>query len=149
VARPEVPDTSALLDAVRRPDRWPALRRSLQSGHVWLSAVVVAELYAGTRSADDALFLDRIVAAMQRVGRMLIPTEADWARAGRLIARRIRLQGELRPRDHLADVLILVSAARLNGAVITANLRHFEAWGRLANAAGLDVVVRSTTEPNA
>jgi uncharacterized membrane protein len=28
------------------------------------------------------------------------PTAADWTRAGRLIARRIRLQGGLRPRDH-------------------------------------------------
>ena len=147
MARPEVPDTSALLDAVRRPERWPALQRSLQSGRVWLSSVVVAELYAGTRSPDDGLLLNRIVAAMQRVDRLLTPSEGDWGRAGRLIARRIRLQGGLRPRDHLADVLILVSAARLHGVVVTANLRHFEAWARLATAAGLDVAVRSSAEP--
>ena len=62
-----------------------------------------------------------------------------------MIARRIRLQGGLRPRDHLADVLILISAARLKGVVVTANLRHFEEWARLATAAGLDVTVRSAT----
>jgi len=146
VARPEVPDTSALLDAVRRPERWPALQRSLESGRTWLSSVVVAELYAGTRSPQDALVLDRIVAAMRRVGRELTPSEGDWARAGRLIARRIRLSGGLRPRDHLADVLILVSAARLGGVVVTANVRHFQAWARLASASGLDVEVRSSAE---
>ncbi|MBA2447405.1 MAG: type II toxin-antitoxin system VapC family toxin [Chloroflexi bacterium] len=146
MARPEVPDTSALLEAVRRPDRWPGLQRSLQSGRVWLSSVVLAELYAGTRSPEEGLLLDRIVAAMQRVERVLTPSNGDWARAGRLIARRTRLQGRLRPRDHLADVLILVSAARLNGVVVTANLRHFEAWARLATAAGLDVAVRSSAE---
>jgi len=146
VARPEVPDTSALLDAVRRPERWPALQRSLESGRTWLSSVVVAELYAGTRSPQDALVLDRIVAAMRRVGRELTPSEGDWARAGRLIARRIRLSGGLRPRDHLADVLILVSAARLGGVVVTANVRHFQAWVRLASASGLDVEVRSSAE---
>ncbi|MBI4493601.1 MAG: PIN domain-containing protein [Chloroflexi bacterium] len=146
MARPDVPDTSALLDALRRPDRWPALDRSLRSGHVWLSSVVVAELYAGTRSPADALLLDRIVAALERVQRVLTPTAADWARAGRLMARRIRLQGDLRPRDHLADVLILVSAARLHGVVVTANLRHFEAWARLAVASGLDVAVRPLAE---
>lgn len=146
MARPEIPDTSALVDAVRRPRRWPHLQRSLLSGHIWLSSVVVAELYAGTRSSGDALLLDRIVAAMRRVDRILTPTQADWARAGRLIARRTRLQGSMRPRDHLADVLILMSAARLHGVVVTANLRHFEAWAHLATAAGLDVVVRSSAE---
>jgi hypothetical protein len=80
---------------------------------------------------------------MQRIDRLLTPDHEDWTRAGRLIARRIRLQGDLRPRDHLADVLILVSAARVDGCVVTANLRHFEAWRRLAVAAGLDVTVRA------
>ncbi len=50
-----------------RPDRWPALERSLQSGRIWLSSVVVTELYAGTRSAEDARHLDRMVIAMQVV----------------------------------------------------------------------------------
>lgn len=143
MARAEIPDTSALLDVLRRPERWPALERSLRSGRVWLSSVVIAELYAGTRSRGDSLLLDRIVAAMNRVERLLTPTAADWARAGRLLARRIRLEGALRPRDHLADVLILVSAARLKGVVISANRKHFQPWARLATAAGLEVAVRS------
>jgi predicted nucleic acid-binding protein len=143
MARPEVPDTSAILDALRRPERWPALERSLLAGQVWLSSVVMAELYAGTRSRDDQAILDRITLVMRRIDRILTPDHSDWIRAGRLMARRVRLQGELRPRDHLADVLILVSAARLHGTVITANLRHVEAWRRLALAAGLDVLVRA------
>jgi predicted nucleic acid-binding protein len=143
MARPEIPDTSALLEVVRRPERWPALHRSLQTGLVWLSSVVLAELYAGTRSPDDQFVLNRIAVAMKRADRLLTPNDDDWIRAGRLIARRVRLHGALRPRDHLADVLILLSAARLRGVVVTANLRHFEVWGRLAVSAGLDVLVRS------
>lgn len=137
-----------LLDAIRRPERWPALLRSLQSGQVWLSSVVLAELYAGTRSPGDRLILDRIAVAMRRRDRLLTPDDEDWIRAGRLIARQIRLHGTLRPRDHLADVLILISAARLGGVVVTANLKHFEAWRRLAVAAGLDVMVRSSEASN-
>jgi predicted nucleic acid-binding protein len=144
MARPEVPDTSALLDAIRRPERWPALLRSMQSGQIWLSSVVLTELYVGSRSADDRLILDRIAMVMRRIDRLLTPDDSDWIRAGRLISRRVRLHGTLRPRDHLADVLILISAARLRGVVVTANLRHFEAWERLAVAAGLDVMVRSS-----
>ncbi len=78
---------------------------------------------------------------MERAGRLLVPTSGEWARAGRLMARYVRLRGPIRPRDHLADLLILVSAARLKGQVLTANLRHFETWAKLATAARLDVTV--------
>jgi hypothetical protein len=102
----------------------------------------------GSRSRDEAVLVNRIVAAMQRVERLLTPTAGDWSQAGRLIARRIRLQGGLPARDHMADVLILVSTARLGGVVVTANLRHVEAWSRLAARAGLDVAVRSSDAPD-
>ncbi len=141
MARAEVPDTSVLIEVIRHPAAWPTFHHALASGRIWLSSVVVAELYAGTRSGGDALLVDRIAVAMQRADRLLTPTPAEWGHAGRLIARRIRLHGTLRPRDHLADVLILVSAARLHGAVVTANVRHFGPWARLASGAGLDVVV--------
>ena len=108
---------------------------------MWLSSIVMAELYARTRSREDALLLDRIVRAMSRVERVLTPTGSDWSRAGRLIARYIRLRGELKPRDHLADVLIVVSAARLSGVVLTANVRHVGMWAELAQKAGLTVGV--------
>jgi predicted nucleic acid-binding protein len=142
VARPEVFDTSTLIDVFDHAERWRSFERSLRSGRVWLSSVVLAELYAGTRSPSDAFALDRIAGAMARVERLIVPSVDDWARAGRMIARRIRVDGALRPRDHLADVLILMSAARIGGVVLTANLRHFEAWERLAHSAGLDVTVQ-------
>jgi predicted nucleic acid-binding protein len=144
MARPEVPDTSALVQAIRRPERWPMMFRAMQTRQVWVSSVVLAELYAGTRSPEDRVIVDRLATAARRMDRLLTPDEGDWVRAGRLISRRVRLHGALRPRDHLADVLIVVSAARLHGVILTANLRHFEAWERLAIAAGLDVMVRSS-----
>lgn len=141
MARDEVPDTGILIQAIRNAAARPAFLHTVASGRRWLSSVAVAELYAGTRSHDDALVVDRIVAAMQRVERVLTPTAREWERAGQLIARYVRLHGAVRPRDHLADVLILVSAARLGGAVVTAYVRHFEIWAQLASAAGLDVTV--------
>jgi hypothetical protein len=38
-------------------------------------------------------------------------------------------------------VLIVVSAARVAGEIITANRRHFEPWTALARRSGLDVTV--------
>ncbi|MDO8673433.1 MAG: PIN domain-containing protein [Dehalococcoidia bacterium] len=139
--RAQIPDTSVLIQFIRDPDMWPSFQKALASGRVWLSSVVVAELYAGTRSPGDAQFLDSIVGALSRVDRTLTPSASDWARAGRLMGRYSRLRGEFRTRDHLADVLILISAARLGGVVLTANPRHFEAWADLARRSGLTVLV--------
>lgn len=137
--RPLVPDTTALIGAIRDPRS--TLLDAILRGQVWLSSVVTCELYAGTRSPDERRLLDRLVRGAARGDRLLVPTQADWVGAGTLIATRIRLQGVLRPRDHLADVLIVVSAARLAADVVTANRRHFEAWTALARRAGLDVAV--------
>jgi predicted nucleic acid-binding protein len=141
VARAEVPDTNVLIQTIREPTTWLAFEQAIGSGQVWLSSVVIAEMYAGTRFREEALLLDRLAAIAKRIDRLITPTEEEWAHAGRLIARRVRLQGALQPRDHLAALLILLSAARLQGAVLTTNLRHFEAWARLAVRAGFDVVV--------
>ena len=77
-----VPDTSALLDAIRRPERSQALLRSLQSEQFWWSSVVLAELYAGTRLPEDRVILDRIATAVRSRGRLLTPNDDDWLRAG-------------------------------------------------------------------
>lgn len=137
MARPLVPDTTEFIDAIREPR--PALFDAIYRGQVWLSAVVACELYAGTRSQGERGLLDRLVRGALRAQRLLVPTSDEWVQAGTLIARRIRLHGTLRPRDHLADVLIVVSTARVAGEVLTANRRHFEAWTELARRAGLDV----------
>jgi hypothetical protein len=44
-------------------------------------------------------------------------------------------------RDHLSDVLLVLSAAQVNGTVLTANLRHLVVWASLARRAGRDVRV--------
>jgi predicted nucleic acid-binding protein len=145
VARPLVPDTTSFVDAIRRSDE--GFFALVQQHRVWLSAVVAGELYAGTRSPAEARLLDRLVRAAASAQRLIVPAAEDWTQAGRLIARRARLRGALRPRDHLADVLIVVTAARLGGEVLTANRAHFDAWATLARRGGLDVTVSSRPQP--
>jgi predicted nucleic acid-binding protein len=139
VARPVVPDTTAFVDAIRRSRQ--AFFDAVLRGRVWLCAVVACELYAGTRSPEEARLVDRLVRGAADAQRLLVPTATDWAQAGRLLARRVRTQGALRPRDHLADVLIVVSAAGILGEVLTANRHHIEPWVDLARRGGLDVAV--------
>lgn len=139
--RAVVPDTAVFIKVLREQRAWPGFREDMASGRLWLSSVVLAELHAGTRSRGARHLLDQMEALMSRAQRLLTPEAGDWTRAGRLLARRARLRGALRLQDHLADLLILVSAARLGGAVSTSNVGHFEAWAQLARDAGLDVIV--------
>jgi predicted nucleic acid-binding protein len=140
MARELVPDTTVFVAAIRQSDRM--FLEAVYRGNIWLSAVVACELYSGTRSGAEAVQLDRMVRGAKRANRLLVPTLEDWTRAGRLLARRVRLHGSLRPRDHLADVLIVASAGRIGGEVLTSNRVHFEIWADLARRSGLDVIVR-------
>ena len=97
--RPLVPDTTVLVAAIRDADR--TLLGAISRRRVWLSAVVICELYAGTRSAGGAALIHRLSRDAQAADQLLVPTLDDWSRAGQLLARRIRLQGALRPRDLL------------------------------------------------
>ena len=139
--RPFVPDTTVFVAAIRRSDR--LFFEAAYRGQIWLSAVVACELYSGTRSAADASQLDRLMRGADRAHRVLVPTVEDWTRAGQLLARRIRPHGALRPRDHLADVLIVASAGRIGGEILTSNRIHFDLWADLARRSGLDVIVRA------
>lgn len=135
--RSEVPDTSVFLELIWDPRRAKRFRRSVSSGRVWLSSVVAFELFAGSRDAEDAKSIRAIVNAMKRDNRLLIPTHDDWIFAAQLIARYSRLHGDVEARPHLADALIVVSAARLRGGtVITKNVRHMENWAELARTMG-------------
>jgi predicted nucleic acid-binding protein len=135
-----VPDTTAFVAAVRQGDT--AFLEAVTLGRIWLCTVVACELYAGTRSPTEAQLLDQLVRGAERAGKLLVPTEDDWIAAGRLLSRRSRLVGAVRPRDHLADVLIVLTAARIGGEILTANLAHLDVWVDLARRGGLDVAVQ-------
>jgi predicted nucleic acid-binding protein len=138
VARPQVPDSTVLVNLIRRGGLRHFVRR-LADGDVRMSVVVLSELYAGTRSRAEAIQLNEIVVVARGSGNLLTPLEADWIEVGRLMNRWSRLRGAIEPSDHLADALIVVSAARISGDVVSANQRHMAGWVSLARRSGLDV----------
>jgi|SRR5579863_1998850 len=97
---------------------------------IWLSAVVLEELYAGADSRQRRA-VERLERDFERAGRILVPNLADWTEAGQVLARLGEAYGHERiGRGRLTnDALIAMSAARLGITVITVNRRDF---GRLA-----------------
>ena len=118
-------DSSLYIQALRG-DGALLLERWARKSPLWLSAVVLEELYAGA-SVDDHRSLGRLERDFERAGRTLVPSLNDWANAGRMLARLAQRYGhEQIGRSRLTnDALIAASAARQGILVLTANGRDF------------------------
>jgi predicted nucleic acid-binding protein len=125
--QPTLFDSSIYITALRRgDDAVLALRRFTTDAPLWLSAVVLEELYAGTADGDRQV-VERLERDFDRAKRILVPNLSDWAQAGRVLARlAARYHYEKIGQGRLTnDALIAMSAGRLGIRVITGNERDF------------------------
>jgi predicted nucleic acid-binding protein len=125
--RPVLFDSSVYITALRGgQDAHLALRRSAPTANLWLSSVVLEELYAGAGPKDHAA-VERLEREFKKADRILVPNLGDWAQTGKVLARLAAKHGyEQIGRGRLTnDALIATSASRVGIAVITANTRDF------------------------
>ena len=125
--QPALFDSSIYIAALRRgSDSTVALRRLNADAPLWLSAVVLEELYAGATSPARRAVerLERDFVASKRV---LLPNLSDWTQAGQVLARlAAKYNYEKIGQGRLTnDALIAMSALRMGIRVITANERDF------------------------
>jgi len=128
---PVLLDTSIYITALRAgDDAVVKLRRFTPGAPVWLSSVVLEELYAGVKPRDSRI-VERLERDFDKAGRMLVPNLSDWALTGKLLARLAAEYGyeQIGQARLTNDALVAMSAARRGITVITANERDF---GRLA-----------------
>ncbi len=125
--QPALFDFSIYISALRRGDDAAlALRRLSADAPLWLSSVVLEELYAGA-GARDGHVVERLERDFDKAKRVLVPNLSDWTQAGRVLARlAAKYHYEQVGQGRLTnDALIAMSAARLGIRVITANERDF------------------------
>ncbi len=140
--RPVLLDTSVYINAWRAGEEADSIKKGLSPyTPVWLSAVVLEELYAGA-SRSDGHVIERLERDFGRVGRILVPSRSDWVRAGKLLAQLAVEYGYERVgQGRLSnDALIAISAARQGITIMTANERDF---ARLAQFSPFRYEVRS------
>jgi predicted nucleic acid-binding protein len=126
--QPALSDSSIYTTALRRGgDAVLALRRFAIDAPLWLSAVVLEELYAGAADRDRQI-VERLERDFDRAKRILVPNLSDWTQAGRVLARlAAKYHYEKIGQGRLTnDALIAMSAGRLGVRVITANQRDFK-----------------------
>ena len=120
-------DTSVYITALRIADKGALdLRRIAGGAPVWLSSVVLEELYAGV-SARNRHVVERLERDFNRAGRILVPNLKDWTQTGKVLALlAARYDYEQIGKGRLSnDALIAMSAGRLGITVLTANARDF------------------------
>lgn len=95
----------------------------------YLSAVVLMELSAGAFSARDRRLVREITSAFARVGRILVPTVANYEEAGDVLRRLQESRGYTVASAYglVDDVLVALSARSIGATVITQNERDFVA----------------------
>src|SRR5579863_3109325 len=129
--QPVLFDSSVYISALRRGgDAALTLRRFAADAPLWLSAVVLEELYAGAAGRNRQV-VERLERDFDRTKRILVPNLSDWTQAGTALARlAAKYHYEQIGRGRLTnDALIATSAGRLSIRVITANQRDFSKLG--------------------
>jgi predicted nucleic acid-binding protein len=108
-------DTDVLIDYLRDKTEAVSYLENLTE-HLLISAITVAELYAGVREGNERTKLDNFIHAFE-----LIP-----------VGREISIKGGLYRRDYLkshniglADALIAATAETEQAALVTLNNKHF------------------------
>jgi predicted nucleic acid-binding protein len=120
-------DSSIYIAAFRtHGDAALSVGRLTQGAPVWLSSVVLEELYAGVAGRGRRI-LERLECDFDKARRILVPTLRDWTEAGKVLARlAAKYSYEQIGKGRLTnDALIAMSAGRVGITVITANARDF------------------------
>jgi predicted nucleic acid-binding protein len=120
-------DTSIYISAFRvSVDPVLSLRRLAEGASLWLSAVVLEELYAGAKPRDFKA-IERLERDFGRASRILVPNQTDWSTSGKVLGRLAAKYGfEQVGKARLTnDALVAMSAARRGITVLTANERAF------------------------
>lgn len=125
--QPVLFDTSVYISALRLGRDGVVSARNLSgNAPLWLSAVVLQELFAGTNSNTTSV-IAKLGHDFAKAGRILVPNITDWIGAGQALARVGAKWGyEHIGKSRLAhDALIASSAGRSGIRVLTANGRDF------------------------
>ena len=120
-------DTSVYIPFINRGIAHPVIE--IPHGHplIYMSAVVMEELYAGALDASSIKLLDKMHDTFSRMGRLVVPDATDWQKTGKIVAQLGRKYGfeEMFLARITHDVLIAASARRTGAAVVTNNLKDF------------------------
>lgn len=127
-------DTSIYIRALRRNGSEILNRRNTSRQNpnvfqpIWLSAVVLEELYVGASSKSAVKILTRFEKDFTNINRLFVPNQTDWTMTGQILNRIGEKYGfEIVGKARLTnDALLATGVARMGLTLITANAKDFK-----------------------
>ncbi len=120
-------DTSIYIPFINKGIAYPTSELNIEKPILYMSAVVIEELYAGAFDRVSIKLLDRMYETFKNLGRLVTPVASDWQKAGKVIARLGNKYGfEDRFLSKVTnDVLIALSARQIGAVLVTNNVKDF------------------------
>jgi len=122
--RPVLVDTDVLVDLLRGSEKAVAVVNSYQE-YIILSAIVVAELYAGVKGDKELATLDAFVSLFR-----VVPVTPEIARLGGLYKRDYHQSHSV----GLADAILAATAKSERAELKTLNIKHYPMFKDLVPA---------------
>ncbi len=120
-------DTSVYIPFINQGVIHPVFSDESVRPMLFMSAVVLSELYAGAHDIQSIKLLDKLYQTFHNVARLITPDKRDWQQTGRVIAKLRKKYGF--ETKYLAriqnDILIACSARKLGAFVVTRNEKDF------------------------
>jgi predicted nucleic acid-binding protein len=120
-------DTNIFIDRFQNPEQHREV--FLSEGAVYLSAVVFMELRAGAHTKQAVKAVYDLYGHFRRLERLVIPSAADYERAGDILARLQTAKGYTikKSASITNDCLIAASARSIGATLYSQNRKDFEA----------------------
>lgn len=128
MSKPYVFDTSVYIRELRRKNADILLQTQSETFPLWLSSVVLEELYTGASDSKLIKVLNKFEYNFTKVSRLLVPNQSDWSIAGQVLNK----MGEKYGFDKVGkarltnDTLLAMSIARNGLKLFTANAKDFQ-----------------------
>jgi predicted nucleic acid-binding protein len=126
-------DTNIYIEAIRLGPAADISQLLLSTiPRMYLSAVVVQELYAGALDPLGERLVATFVSQTERTGRIVVPTYRDWKETGRILGTINRQEPSERTRIPrlVNDVLLALSAVQIGATLCTFNGEDFRLIAR-------------------
>jgi predicted nucleic acid-binding protein len=127
MSKPTVFDTSIYIRELRKGNDEILLQTQSKNSPLWLSAVVLEELYVGASDNKLNKILNKFEYNFTKTNRLLVPNQTDWSITGQILNK----IGEKYGFDKVSkarltnDTLLAMSIARLGLKLFTANAKDF------------------------
>jgi predicted nucleic acid-binding protein len=128
MSKPSVFDTSIYILELRKGNDEVLFQTQSENSPLWLSAVVLEELYVGASDNKLNKILNKFEYNFTKTNRLLVPNQTDWSIAGQILNK----IGEKYGFDKVGkarltnDTLLATSVARNGLKLLTANAKDFQ-----------------------